>query len=61
VALTLALIKGEDLVNSKTLVAAFCAASLTLALSGTAFAQGMAMKKMPMGQTAGQITQTTID
>jgi quercetin dioxygenase-like cupin family protein len=57
----LALIEGEDFMNSKTLVAAFCAAAFTLGFSGTAFAQGMAMKKMTMGPTAGQITQTTID
>lgn len=46
--------------NRKTFVAAFCAAALTLAFSGTAFAQGMAMKKMPMGQTAGQYTTKTL-
>jgi len=46
--------------NSRTLVAAFCAAALTLAFSGTAFAQGMAMKKMPMGQIAGQYTVKTL-
>ncbi len=46
--------------NSKTLVAAFCAATLTSAFSGTAFAQGMAMKKMPMEQTAGQYTVKTL-
>jgi hypothetical protein len=61
-ALTLALKKGEDLMNSKIVVAALCASAmaLPLALSSTAFAQGMAMEKMSPGKTAGQYTIKTL-
>ena len=46
--------------NIKTLVSAFCAASLTLAFSSTAFAQDTAMKTMSMGQTAVESTVKTL-
>jgi hypothetical protein len=53
--------KGEARMNSKTLVASFCASAvaLTLAFSSMAFAQGMAMK-MTTGGTAGQYTVKTL-
>ena len=46
---------------SRTALYCASAVAITLAMSGSVFAQGTAMKKMPMaGQTAGQMTQKTL-